>query len=131
MHPGETPLQQVIELASAHADVSALWLYGSRARGDNRADSDYDLAVTFRDHTGSRLAQASRIEALRSSFATVLDAEVSLVDLEVTSTPLAAQITEEGILLLDRTPVETGWLYQKIWSKWDDWQFNRTANLSP
>ena len=31
--------------ASEHDPVIAVWLFGSRARGDHRADSDYDIAL--------------------------------------------------------------------------------------
>ncbi len=32
--------------------VSKAWLFGSRSRGDQREDSDYDIIVTFDDNVG-------------------------------------------------------------------------------
>lgn len=32
--------------------VSKAWLFGSRSRGDNREDSDYDILVNFDDNVG-------------------------------------------------------------------------------
>jgi len=40
-------LAGIIALAGQTPDVAILWLYGSRARGTQREDSDYDLAVAF------------------------------------------------------------------------------------
>ena len=37
----------LIAMAEQTPEVAILWLYGSRARGTQRADSDYDLAVAF------------------------------------------------------------------------------------
>jgi predicted nucleotidyltransferase len=33
--------------AAGHSKIEEVWLYGSRARGDNRPDSDIDLAVVM------------------------------------------------------------------------------------
>ncbi|MDD5036451.1 MAG: nucleotidyltransferase domain-containing protein [Methylococcaceae bacterium] len=38
---------ELMTLAEQTPEVAILWLYGSRARGTQRADSDYDLAVAF------------------------------------------------------------------------------------
>jgi predicted nucleotidyltransferase len=36
------------EWAARHDAVAALWLFGSRAKGTARADSDHDLAIELR-----------------------------------------------------------------------------------
>ena len=38
-------LRAISEWASGIAQINEVWLYGSRARGDHRPDSDVDLAV--------------------------------------------------------------------------------------
>lgn len=44
----------IIEWAEATPEIAEVWLYGSRARGDNRDDdSDIDLAVVTVADTGS------------------------------------------------------------------------------
>ena len=41
-------ISNIITLAEQTPDIAILWLYGSRARGTHREDSDYDLAVAFK-----------------------------------------------------------------------------------
>ncbi len=45
--PTDPHIAKLIALAKQTPEVAILWLYGSRARGTQRADSDYDLAVAF------------------------------------------------------------------------------------
>jgi predicted nucleotidyltransferase len=37
----------ILAWAERHTEIEEVWLYGSRARGDNRPDSDIDLAVVM------------------------------------------------------------------------------------
>lgn len=43
--PPSLPLAPLVALFSAEPGVQAVWLFGSRARGDERPDSDVDVAV--------------------------------------------------------------------------------------
>jgi predicted nucleotidyltransferase len=45
--PADSTIAELTALAEQTPDIAILWLYGSRARGTQRADSDYDLAVAF------------------------------------------------------------------------------------
>jgi len=40
-------LQKIVPLAESDPDIAVVWLYGSRAKGNAHASSDYDLAVAF------------------------------------------------------------------------------------
>lgn len=42
MNAREATLTHLIQLATENKEISALWLYGSRAKGNHRVDSDYD-----------------------------------------------------------------------------------------
>ncbi|MCG5542063.1 MULTISPECIES: type VII toxin-antitoxin system MntA family adenylyltransferase antitoxin [unclassified Halorhodospira] len=82
--------------------IACAYLYGSRATGQARDDSDVDLAVLFRDPQepalvcpAARLAQ--RLEqAIRSP--------IDLVDIEQAPVDLVHRILRDGILLLDAIP---------------------------
>lgn len=48
MNLDESDRLRIIEWAKGHPDIIKVWLYGSRARGDNKPDSDIDLAIEMR-----------------------------------------------------------------------------------
>jgi len=127
MQTTDPRLAEALDLIAGRADVSTLWLYGSRARGDSGPHSDFDLAVTFQQRAVSPIDAVARVEQLRGELQQVMGTETSLVDLDRAPVPLAASITAQGLLLLDRTPLQTGWLCQRIWSRWDDWCFHRSG----
>lgn len=76
-------------------------LFGSRARGDGRADSDYDVAVFLKDMP-DRWAELDRLAALRVTFleegGPFFDAMPYLPNVyHSQSDPLMQQIRREGI----------------------------------
>lgn len=66
-------------------------LFGSRARGDARADSDWDVGVIG----------ASDREALQARLSAILGADVDLVDLRRASPLLCDRAMREGRVLFD------------------------------
>lgn len=79
--------------------VAAAWLFGSRARGRERPDSDWDVAVLFE----SGLDVDARFRE-RVRLAAELGEAVDLVVLD-DAPPLLALRGLQGRLLLDRDPV--------------------------
>ena len=45
MNLSEEDKERIVAWARKHPEIRAVYLYGSRARGDNKAGSDIDLAV--------------------------------------------------------------------------------------
>ncbi|WP_258132705.1 nucleotidyltransferase domain-containing protein [Aliivibrio sifiae] len=41
-------IDSIVSLAKMDDSIEAMWLYGSRAKGNASKESDYDLAVLFR-----------------------------------------------------------------------------------
>lgn len=95
------PYRPVIESLAARLaavpEVDAVWLYGSRARGDHRSRSDIDLAVS-----APRASEAawSRICELVADADTLLP--IDLVWLEKAGPELRAAVQSQGVKLYER-----------------------------
>lgn len=83
-------------------EMQALYVFGSRARGDARADSDLDLAVL----TTTRLDPTRRFAAQRELSAQ-LDTDVDLIDLHAASSVLRSEVVNGGKLLFQRDAERT------------------------
>ncbi|MSP62987.1 MAG: nucleotidyltransferase domain-containing protein [Myxococcales bacterium] len=85
------------------AGVFAVYLFGSRARGEERRESDVDLAIL-----DSRPIDPVRRWHLQERLAELLHIHVDLVDLRAASTVMRVQVVDAGRLLLDRDPAGRG-----------------------
>lgn len=84
----------VVQEARRLLAVDRVWLFGSRARGDARELSDYDLAF---DHQASDAAWCAFVNLVQDEASTLAD--LDLVDLRQASRELRARILKEGVLL--------------------------------
>ena len=110
MLPGEripdfdARLRRLTQRWAADATVAAAYLYGSRARGNARPNSDVDLAVIL----SSKLAPAERwhrrLALLEAAAAELGSDAVDLVVLEEAPAPLAHRAIRDGRLLVDSDP---------------------------
>ena len=89
-------IEQVKQLAHRYG-VPKLVLFGSRARGDYRARSDYDFAVW--DCTAQQRAQFS--DAVENDLDSLYSVDLVFVS-EHTDAALLQNIEKDGICLLDR-----------------------------
>jgi predicted nucleotidyltransferase len=68
----ERVIRELQPLATRHAGIAAVWIFGSAVRGELRFDSDVDIAVLFRPDATMRdtaLAELSaRLEAFTSPY---------------------------------------------------------------
>lgn len=83
-------------------DAEAVYLFGSHARGDARADSDLDLAVLGT----TPLDSMQRFEAQRELSA-LLDCDVDLIDLRNASSVLRSEVINGGKLLFQHSAAIT------------------------
>jgi predicted nucleotidyltransferase len=92
---GTELLQALAALAARQSGLRLLVLYGSRARGDAHARSDWDLAY--------RAAADFDPDALLAALAEVLNADrIDLVDLDRAGALLRFQAARDGVLIYER-----------------------------
>ncbi len=98
--------QRLAELASSQPEVRVVWLYGSQAKGNAAAHSDWDLAVAFApvklpDLLDNRL----RPELLALDWQRELglaEGQISIVDINQAPIPLAFNVIDANCRLYCR-----------------------------
>jgi predicted nucleotidyltransferase len=96
--------------------VSAIYLYGSCARGDARPDSDVDLAVFT---AGAPLTPLDLWET-RLDLTAMLGWPVDLVHLDVVSTILQREVMVDGVRLHAADPFEADLMELRVLREYDD-----------
>ncbi len=91
-------IRRVVDHAVVAVDPTRVILYGSRARGDARRDSDYDLAFVFPEDRRRRWVRF--VADLDDAALTLLP--VDLLDWNEAPEPLRERISNEGIVLYER-----------------------------
>lgn len=100
--------------------LSALWIFGSEARGNARPDSDVDLAVLL-----SQPVPPEQLLAARLDLEGLLGRRVDLVDLRRASPIVARQVVQHGRLLLDRNAVDRHVFSMLLPSRYADLKLSR------
>jgi predicted nucleotidyltransferase len=88
-----------LRAALTDAPCVAAWLFGSRARGDARVDSDVDVAVLFGRPRPTRLEDLP--VALLARLERAAGREVDLVILDGADPDLIHRVLRDGILLVE------------------------------
>jgi predicted nucleotidyltransferase len=91
-------VRRVVE--AAPADVVAVYLYGSQARGAASPGSDVDLGILLREAPPPTLRGTAR--TIESDVERAVHVPVEVVVLNTASADLIHRVLRDGILLLDR-----------------------------
>lgn len=96
-------VDRVRQVLAAHEPrVRTGYLFGSRARGTEHADSDVDVAVLF---AASRPRTLMGLPTeLEAALEAALGLEAQVIDLERASVDLVHRVLRDGELVLDRDP---------------------------
>jgi uncharacterized protein len=92
-------IRRLVELGVCAVDPEKVILYGSRARGDARRDSDYDLAFVFPKDRHNRWVRF--VVDLDDAAVTLLP--VDLLDWNEASSQLRERICSEGVVVYERS----------------------------
>ena len=91
-------LKRIIAAACDDLNVMNIWIYGSRARGDNEPTSDYDLAFEI---PSDKITKWVPFKLHFEEAANTL-LEIDLVDIGSVDSELKKSILTEGVLLYER-----------------------------
>lgn len=103
-------------------------LIGSRATGHARPESDWDIAVQWRDLPREPLERLARNETLRRALAGALGIEesgVDIVDLQRANLTMRAVVAEEGQPLLGEGDLPWMRFLTRTWRDLEHWYLER------
>ena len=122
----QTALKAIKTLASNDLDVEVLWLYGSRARQTAQKDSDYDLAVAFKNYVNDPVERRLRPELLAIQWQNKLGIKISIIDISQASLPMAYTVVQDNELVYCNNHYRLMVEEQRIMSKWEiDYSYHR------
>lgn len=128
MQDEQATLAKLADLALHDDAIAVLWLYGSRAKGSATVESDYDLAVAFRQPGGEPLERRLRPELLAQTWQEALDLPsdlLSLVDINLAPITLAHVIIRTGRALQVNDPLRLAREENRVTSMWElDYQYH-------
>ena len=111
-----TPLSS----STVPADVDLVVLFGSRAKANSHASSDWDLAIRFRDEPSNPMRLYGLDAELSQALHCSSDA-VDVVDLDRSSYLLQRVVAEDGQLLFEREPGAFLNFRSRAIRQWADW----------
>ncbi|KJV05666.1 type VII toxin-antitoxin system MntA family adenylyltransferase antitoxin [Methylocucumis oryzae] len=117
----ETMAENITRVIHAHAQVDAIYLYGSRAKQTAREDSDWDIAVLFSTYENDATARVLRPQLLEAAIESALKlyTKVSVIDLETAPVYLQYSILMSALKWFDRNVPHVRRVEQSILSKWE------------
>ena len=91
-----SPISAVISRLEDRWGLDALWVFGSRATGTARTDSDWDLAALFQTRP-----DPVELFGMRGQFEVLAGVPVDVIDLDRASPVLTRQVLKHGELAVE------------------------------
>ena len=107
-------------------DIALSLLFGSRARGDSHKQSDWDIAILFKDNINGwdNLGKQEQIRRALSQILAINDNKIDLVDLYRGGLSISATVVDEGVPLTGQNSLALAIFYQRIWANLEDYYWN-------
>lgn len=124
-------LERIVSLILSRWEADAVYLYGSRAKGKAHRDSDWDIAVLFRDFLTSPVERCLRPQQAEEFLQRELRMYdlISVVDLEDVPPPLQISIIT-GKRIYDRGVPHVRRTEQSVISKIEkDYEYRQRPDL--
>ncbi len=117
----KTLSEKMIQIIHAHAQVDAIYLYGSRAKQTTHENSDWDIAVIFSEYETDASARLLRPQLLEAAIERELKLynQISEIDLETAPVYLQYSILMSAVKWFDRNVSHFKRVEQSILSKWE------------
>jgi len=113
--------ENITRIIHAHAQVDAIYLYGSRAKQTAHENSDWDIAVIFSEYETDASARLLRPQLLEAAIELELKLynQISVIDLETAPVYLQYSILMSAVKWFDRNVPHVKRVEQGILSKWE------------
>lgn len=113
--------ENMTRVIHAHAQVDAIYLYGSRAKQTAHEHSDWDIAVLFSDYETDLSTRLLRPQLLEAAIERELKLynQISVIDLETAPVYLQYSILMSAVKWFDRNVPHVKRVEQSILSKWE------------
>ncbi len=111
------------KLAEKNPDIEVVWLYGSRAKGNADEQSDYDLAIAYSQLKDKSASNDYYSDDLAYKWTKETAADVSVIDINHISTPLAFSVINEGNVIFCKNNLRLHSEESRIWSMWEAYKY--------
>lgn len=115
------------EVLSTWKELEFAVLVGSRANGTERMESDWDIAVYWRDGL-PWLERVSKTEMLRRELAKTLgenESQVDLIDLANANLAMRANVAEDGVPLVGDQSSAWARFLRRTWRELEDFYWDK------
>ena len=115
------------EVLSTWKELEFAVLVGSRANGTERMESDWDIAVYWRDGL-PWLERVSKTEMLRRELAKTLgenESQVDLIDLANANLAMRANVAEDGVPLVGDQSSAWARFLRRTWRELEDFYWGK------